>query len=847
VLLRFPDQSARLEGTSDDLESGARPVGGQSGRASVARLREPLGTECELTYALGLIGANAAGKQIELEHIPSGVQVSARPSHRPLEEQSRPASLSKESIKERCQVAGEQLRVEASKSCRAQSSPTATLVAREEESLETTSGDSSVANKSQLPEALLAKRAKIEAFDARKRHSLPEEPKSDRESPSIADDADGDVEFSDGGERRMSAVCSENTFRASPEHYFGAHETLGLIEAQQNIETSQKLRIDPKISRPHSLHKSTSGLDDSKSGDQSSLSYKTAPLACASSASNADFTTVSTASLYETAKSSSLSCPRTEEFGLSSSTLSANQTNLSEMVSLSALEGRAGVGLLSQNAAPSEAGSATITPNTEELEDNIGLLGRQEFECGEQAETLPKTRHQMGSSSSQELEEITANSLLMDEQDMALDDEQLRRILTCKRLSEGCNRLNSSFIGRKNSLHMIEEMPPLTEGETMKHMSYHMSQNIESAASSGGSSGSLRCSTSRAQSALRDIAMKRGSQDENTSCSSSTSLERSPTRRRSSTVSQCSSVLSEGTRNQLNFDLSPDLAPDSSLMEANAISPTELDRPATPEPSSISGDQFDSRPISRLSHEEPSLALPSPDSTLGDSNDNELMEDHLERLTQSYAHHMDTSMIVCESQTSEKKEAIQADPLERLISEVSTVVVSARSSSKRPATEDSATGQLPNFGQKSAKSAGEEVKISHLPPSNENNASLDQTNPNPLALGDGQAKQAETVGAPRSQLRSPQTRSARLSGRSRTLNSPSPTLQVDSVMAATATTTNSAGEQTRGRIRSAHSTCSSSASSSSSSSGLLRSPRPTTGNEDKRNNGKLEEATKLSN
>lgn len=233
--------------------------------------------------------------------------------------------------------------------------------------------------------------------------------------------------------------------------------------------------------------------------------------------------------------------------------------------------------------------------------------------------------------SHQPLKQQDSEPMLLDD----LDEEQLKRYLAYKRLSEGCNRLNTTFT-RKNSLHMVDELPPLTEGETMKHMSYHLSQNIESTASSSSSS-SLR---SNRQQTLRDLALKRGSQDENTSCSSSTSLERSPSRRRSSTVSQCSSVLSEGTRNQLNFDLSPDLPLDSSILEANAISPTDLDRPASPEPSSFSGDTFDFRPISRLSNEEPMLA--SPDSTLGDSNDEEISEEKLKRLTQSYPAIYDT-------------------------------------------------------------------------------------------------------------------------------------------------------------------------------------------------------------
>lgn len=201
--------------------------------------------------------------------------------------------------------------------------------------------------------------------------------------------------------------------------------------------------------------------------------------------------------------------------------------------------------------------------------------------------------------------------LVMDE----MDEEQLKRILACKRLSEGCNRFNgANYICRKNSLHMMgESLAPVTEGEPMRHMPHHMSQNIESTSSSSVSSGSLRSGGRSSGLGLGPGGQisKRISQDDTTaSCSSSTSLDgpRSPTRRRSSTVSQCSSILSEGTRQQLNFDLSPDLPPDSSILEANAISPTDFDRPASPEPSSLDSSDgcFDMRPLSRLSYFNPS-------------------------------------------------------------------------------------------------------------------------------------------------------------------------------------------------------------------------------------------------
>ena len=276
------------------------------------------------------------------------------------------------------------------------------------------------------------------------------------------------------------------------------------------------------------------------------------------------------------------------------------------------------------------------------------------------------------------------------------DEEQLRRILTRKRLSEGCNRFNSAgHVCRKNSLHMIgEELPPVTEGEPMRHLSHHLSQNMESLASSS-SSGSSRSN--------RQLGgLKRNSQDENTSCSSSTSLDgpRSPGRRRSSTVSQCSSVLSEGTRQQLNFDLSPDLPPDSSLLEANAISPTDLDRPASPEPSlSLSADgSLDMRPVSRLSHDGDDFPLgASPDSTLGASNSN--LENHHQVMSAQLA---SITHSVCgptsntdqtPSETSrplegggggddddngdDDDEILVRENLERLISHVSTVKVSS--------------------------------------------------------------------------------------------------------------------------------------------------------------------------
>jgi len=218
-----------------------------------------------------------------------------------------------------------------------------------------------------------------------------------------------------------------------------------------------------------------------------------------------------------------------------------------------------------------------------------------------------------------------------DDQEAELpDEEQLQRILQCKRLSEGCNRFNMpAYLARKNSLHslMMQEnpngglLPPVTEGVPMNvspaNKNCTKQQSCEPNSETGSTSGSSRSSGSIGNRLIN----KRHSQEGETSCSSSISLDGkgSPTgllhcgRRRSSTVSQCSSVLSEGTRQQLNFDLSPDLPPDSSILEANCLcGPVDfepddelaMERPASPEPLSLGQTREDSldevRPVSRL-------------------------------------------------------------------------------------------------------------------------------------------------------------------------------------------------------------------------------------------------------
>ena len=178
------------------------------------------------------------------------------------------------------------------------------------------------------------------------------------------------------------------------------------------------------------------------------------------------------------------------------------------------------------------------------------------------------------------------------EEDEEEEEEQklMQHLLMRKRLSDGCNGAHKAGWTRKSSLHLFnvgEELEPVTEGVQMRHMSLNTTSPLTA-------SNNLAC-----EGRFKALSqMKRNSlQEDGASCSlsSTSSLDGSAAsgRRRSSTVSQSSSILSEGARLQLQFDLSPDLPLDSSLSETNAIrSPTDLrdlcERPATPEPLSFS-------------------------------------------------------------------------------------------------------------------------------------------------------------------------------------------------------------------------------------------------------------------
>lgn len=533
------------------------------------------------------------------------------------------------------------------------------------------------------------------------------------------------------GARTKTTWLSLNLFKSSNqgpryvEHGVDKFASLNqLFSANYSTTTNNNHKQAPDSrSDPPTLYKSASN---------SSSSYKTATQARASSlqcqsSSNVntatDYTTISSASLQSSSATYRTAQSRLDEW---TPTLSANSPkhhshSSNEMVSLSVEESRQagrplGMGPSSDHNNNNNSTSQTVTPAGEpadEMEDVVETFAASQdddalltcggsFDAAANATKFRQISHLKCSNNNNDNSGTTIAMATKQQQPVVHDDnsssgepdeEQLRRILTCKRLSEGCNRFNpANYISRKNSLHMIgQELPPLTEGEPMRHMSYHLSQNIDSVASSS-SSGSLR-SGGKLTNVLG--AFKRNSQDENTtSCSSTTSLDgpRSPTRRRSSTVSQCSSVLSEGARQQLNFDLSPDLPPDSSLLEANAISPTDLDRPASPEPSSLSGDgSFEMRPVSRMSQCDELMFTASPDSTLGDSNentnqDNIIISAQLASITRSVSGFDETINDQTSNNSSENRRRQQVndgsgsasilDNLERLISDVSTVKVS---------------------------------------------------------------------------------------------------------------------------------------------------------------------------
>lgn len=586
-------------------------------------------------------------------------------------------------------------------------------------------------------------------------------------------------------------------------------------EAQENKKLMKKefggynsSKSTPSLNR-RSLIQNQNSSNSSQAEDQSS-SYATAPLA-PSSSSNVEFQSTS-ASLYETAQSNLTKTSNIEQdLGHSNCTITDSNVNnnnntntTSEMANFS-VEDKQEVTISSeQYLSPSNVGSPTITPNSEDPEDVEGLTADEEEAIANQTVDLGNSPTPGPSQvvtpkniaielRPQQIEQIEMGDSYVHRE--SLEEDQINRAVIAKRLSEGNNRLSGSFI-RKNSLHMVGEMPPLTEGEAIKYSGLsHTSQNVDSATSST-SSGSLRQSKH-----LREVP-KRGSQDGSVSCSSSTSLERSPSKRRGSTVSQCSSVLSEEARNQLNFDLSPDLPLETSLLEANSISSTDLCRPISPEPPLINNEQLDSRPESRLLEEEIICSL-SRNITIECSSE-EGVETEAEMKKSN-----PVRGLVTEDTMKSEQETRRDKELDQSLEETDSMIFD--DSLNRPGTSsassfcnDTIIENLPNSNRElSAQLPSNQGRksvspTSRIPRASSKNSRSNSANEN-RRDSDHRIASSYTQGAT-------STKTSHFSNRSRTLNSPSNISNND-----------------LDKLRSANSTCSSSSSSHSSSRG---SPKP---------------------
>lgn len=220
------------------------------------------------------------------------------------------------------------------------------------------------------------------------------------------------------------------------------------------------------------------------------------------------------------------------------------------------------------------------------------------------------------------------------EEDIDIEGEEhqtiLRRLLsTTRRSSEGCVqkysptptsqliRRNSGAFASLNQNYDVP-LPTVTEGQTMDNEEFYISKraasqiDCDAASSSGLSSAASSLSNQNLSLIMERVNSRYLSRDDITTFSSIERLE-SPNsignninnnhnniynfRRRCSTVSQCSSILSETSRAQLNFDLSPDLPMDSSVVEANMMDSEYGDnsmlikRPPSPGPFSFDGSE----------------------------------------------------------------------------------------------------------------------------------------------------------------------------------------------------------------------------------------------------------------
>lgn len=165
-------------------------------------------------------------------------------------------------------------------------------------------------------------------------------------------------------------------------------------------------------------------------------------------------------------------------------------------------------------------------------------------------------------------------------------------------IQTACNQQSQTgrSLIRKNSIQMsadCDKLPPVTEGVVLVDDNYNLPQStgdLLTQQHQNQRSGSLLTqinATKRQSQRRQSNASSAGGSQDNVASSANSLVSGSPPssnsassgsrRRRSSTTSQSSSVLSETSRQQLQFDLSPDLPLDSSLTQANALDGESLD------------------------------------------------------------------------------------------------------------------------------------------------------------------------------------------------------------------------------------------------------------------------------
>lgn len=274
------------------------------------------------------------------------------------------------------------------------------------------------------------------------------------------------------------------------------------------------------------------------------------------------------------------------------------------------------------------------TTDSAELIENLTIEQNEDYEHLNDSSMSPKSQETESQSQSYIDNESSLMYDMDDEQSETLRKNNAsygRRLSDTSLLTRLIQPASSSRLARKNSIQMIEseKLPSVTEGVAMREPCGQlemMSDDLRSSQTVARPSSLRDLMVNNPKTVARFSGSIESSSRDNVSTTtrtnSSNSLDRSsnspPTasnssnrRRRSSTTSQSSSVLSETSRNQLNFDLSPDLPPDSNILETNALimglepqSVDEMIRPESPEP----GDELEHLEHLRDSPIQPKIA-----------------------------------------------------------------------------------------------------------------------------------------------------------------------------------------------------------------------------------------------